>query len=216
MTELYGAYYGSSASPARFIRAVNTIAESNVHADSSQSLRYNPSIQADAEIFDEYSYSMSDRYPQILTAILVDEAFPAARSLLGVTLHSLQKFYAHSTWVEQGNTNILPDLGLPGFPGFDDPAQPDEDVCTPCPAAQGECRDNVVAGAGLTTGFYTYKEELAVDYLVPKPATGGKCSHGGVLDDTAGETPIGGINKDTASPCFSPHYYLHDKAAELA
>ncbi|XP_064098435.1 von Willebrand factor A domain-containing protein 7-like [Macrobrachium nipponense] len=216
LTELYAAYYGSSASPARFIRAVNTIAESNVHADSSTSLRYNPSIQADAEIFDDYTYSMSDRYPQILTAILVDEAFPAARSLLGVTLHSLQKFYAHSTWVEQGNTDIVPDLGLPGFPGFDDPAQPDEDVCTPCPSAQGGCRDNVVAGAGLTTGYYSYKDELAVDYLVPKPATGGKCSHGGVLDDTAGEAPVGGINKDTASPCFSPHYYLHDQAAELA
>ncbi|XP_064098255.1 von Willebrand factor A domain-containing protein 7-like [Macrobrachium nipponense] len=216
LTELYHAYYGSSASPARFIRAVNTIAESNVHADSSTTLRYNPSIQADAEIFDEYSYSMSDRYPQILTAILVDEAFPAARSLLGVTLHSLQKFYAHSTWVEQGNTDIVPDLGLPGFSGFDDPAQPDEDVCTPCPSAQGECRGNVLSGAGLTTGYYTYVDALATDYLVPKPTTGGKCSHGGVLDDTAGEAPVGGINKDTASPCFSPHYYLHNEAAELA
>ncbi|XP_066988302.1 uncharacterized protein [Macrobrachium rosenbergii] len=218
LTELYHAYYGSSASPARFIRAVNTIAESNVHADSSKSLRYNPSIQADAEIFDEYSYSMSDRYPQILTAILVDEAFPAARSLLGVTLHSLQKFLTHSTpGLEQGKQfNILPDLGLPGFPGFDDPAQPDEDVCTPCPSAHGECRGNVVSGAGLTTGYYSYVDALATDYLVPKPTTGGKCSHGGVLDDTAGEAPVGGINKDTASPCFSPHYYLHDKAAELA
>ncbi|XP_068237397.1 von Willebrand factor A domain-containing protein 7-like [Palaemon carinicauda] len=216
LTELYHAYYGAQASPARFIRAVNTIAESNVHADSSKSLRYDPNIQADAEIFDEYSYSMSDRYPQILTSILLDEAFPAARSLLGVTLHSLQKFYAHSTWVEQGNVDILADLGLPGFPGFDDPAEPGEDVCTPCPDAHGDCRDNVILGAGLTTGYYSYEDALAVDYLVPKPATGGKCSHGGVLDNTADESPIGGINKDTASPCFSPHYYLHDEAAELA
>ncbi|KAK7027490.1 hypothetical protein SK128_004442 [Halocaridina rubra] len=39
LTELYHAYYGEAASPARFIRAVNTIAGANVKADSSPNLR---------------------------------------------------------------------------------------------------------------------------------------------------------------------------------
>lgn len=216
LTQIYHAYYGDHTSPARFINAVNTIAASNVNADSAAHLRYDPLIQADAEVFDEYQYGMADRYPQILTSILQDDAYSTARSLLGLSLHSLQKFYAHSTWIEQGNIDILKDLGFPSFPGFDSPAGPDEAVCTPCSSDQGECTGNVISGAGLTTGFYTYTEDAAMDYLVSKPSFGGKCSHGGVLDESSSSPAEGGINKDTASPCFSPHHYLHQQAAELA
>ncbi|KAK7027488.1 Von Willebrand factor A domain containing 7 [Halocaridina rubra] len=44
----------------------------------------------------------------------------------------------------------------------------------------------------------------------------GKCSHGGALDESAATPAEGGINKDTASPCFSPHHHLHAQATELA
>ncbi|MEQ2167580.1 hypothetical protein GOODEAATRI_005490 [Goodea atripinnis] len=44
----------------------------------------------------------------------------------------------------------------------------------------------------------------------------GKCSHGGPLDNSRHLSAKGGINKDTTSPMFSPHHYLHEEAAALA
>uniref|UniRef100_A0A3B5B2R2 von Willebrand factor A domain containing 7 n=1 Tax=Stegastes partitus TaxID=144197 RepID=A0A3B5B2R2_9TELE len=43
-----------------------------------------------------------------------------------------------------------------------------------------------------------------------------KCSHGGILDSSRNLGAKGGINKDSTSPLFSPHHYLHVKAATLA
>lgn len=40
LTELYRAYYGASSSPVRFIKAVNSVAASNVKADSVRQLRW--------------------------------------------------------------------------------------------------------------------------------------------------------------------------------
>ncbi|XP_042873279.1 von Willebrand factor A domain-containing protein 7-like [Penaeus japonicus] len=215
LTELYRAYYGVSSSPVRFIKAVNSIAASNVKADSVRQLRFDPALNVDGERLDDTQETLADRYPQLLTSILQDEAYPAARSLLGLSLHTLQKFYSHSTWIEQGNDGILAGLGFPGF-AFNATAGPGEAVCTPCSNAQGPCTGNVVSGGGLTTGYYQYVEEAANGFLVPKPSSEGKCSHGGVLDDSSSVPAEGGINKDTASPCFSPHYHLHEQAVELA
>lgn len=44
----------------------------------------------------------------------------------------------------------------------------------------------------------------------------GKCSHGGLLDRSRFLEAKGGINKDSTSPLFSPHHYLHVEAATLA
>lgn len=44
----------------------------------------------------------------------------------------------------------------------------------------------------------------------------GKCSHGGILDQSRSLEAKGGINKDSGSPLFSPHHYLHQEAARLA
>uniref|UniRef100_A0A8C9UZQ0 von Willebrand factor A domain containing 7 n=1 Tax=Scleropages formosus TaxID=113540 RepID=A0A8C9UZQ0_SCLFO len=44
----------------------------------------------------------------------------------------------------------------------------------------------------------------------------GKCSHGGLLDSSRHREAKGGINKDSTSPLFSPHHYLHAEAARLA
>lgn len=44
----------------------------------------------------------------------------------------------------------------------------------------------------------------------------GKCSHGGILDSSRHQGARGGINKDSTSPLFSPHYHLHAEAAHLA
>ncbi|CAL4114738.1 unnamed protein product, partial [Meganyctiphanes norvegica] len=206
---------GKSGLLVRISQTSGPIRQSKISNRLTQTLKYDPEIQVDAEDLIDVQQRLEDRYPKLLTAILEDEAFPAARSFLGTSLHSIQKFYAHSTWLEQGNQDILENLGLPGFT-FDNLAEEQEDVCVPCTDSQGNCMGNVVQGSGLTTGYYTYTALDSGSFLVPKPSTGGKCSHGGVLDDTADEAPKGGINKDTSSPCFSPHNHLHEQAVEQA
>uniref|UniRef100_A0A665V1Y3 von Willebrand factor A domain containing 7 n=1 Tax=Echeneis naucrates TaxID=173247 RepID=A0A665V1Y3_ECHNA len=57
----------------------------------------------------------------------------------------------------------------------------------------------------LTTGYFST--------FPPKPW--GKCSHGGILDSSRHLGAMGGINKDSTSPLFSPHHYLHQEAATL-
>ncbi|XP_063588366.1 von Willebrand factor A domain-containing protein 7-like isoform X2 [Penaeus indicus] len=215
LTELYHAYYGSTSSPTRFIKAVNSIAASNVRADSSAQLRYDPAIQADGESLEELQAMLIARYPQILTSILHDESYSAARALLGTSYHSIQKFYSHSTWIEQGNVGILEGLGIPGS-DLGDLAGESDNVCTSCASPQGECSANILLGSGLSTGYYEYEDEVGASFMIPKPPTGGKCSHGGALDLSAYQPAEGGINKDTTSPCFSPHFYLHADAAEMA
>ncbi|KAK8405077.1 hypothetical protein O3P69_001568 [Scylla paramamosain] len=215
LSQLFHLYYGSTASPTRFIKAVNSIAMSNINTDSSYKLRYDPELHSDAERLNNTHQELSERFPQILSSILIQESYAGARSLLGTSLHSIQDFYSHSTWIEQGNKAILSGLGLPGY-DLGTVAGPSEDVCTPCPSPQGTCTGNVKVGAGLTSGYYTYYTEMGKDDLIPKPTTGGKCSHGGSQDESSLKPAVGGINKDTPYSCFSPHHYLHDQAAELA
>lgn len=213
LTQLFHAYYGDISSPTRFIKAVNSIVDANIQADSSSQYRYDPAIQGDGEQLAQVQARLTTRYPQIMTAILSEEAYPAARSLLGTTLHSIQKFYSHSTWIEQGHESILEELGIPG--NTLDGLAGEEDVCTTCDDIKG-CPGNVIEGAGLSSGYYTYPDDIASSYLISKPDTGGKCSHGGVLDTSRVLPAVGGINKDTAYPCFSPHYDLHLTAVNLA
>ena len=97
--------------------------------------RYDPALHTDGEKLDAMQKKLTTRYPQILSSILIQEAYSSARFLLGSSLHSIQDFYSHSTWVEQGNTNILTGLGLPGY-DLENLAGPAEDVCTPCPFPQ--------------------------------------------------------------------------------
>ncbi|KAG0719672.1 von Willebrand factor A domain-containing protein 7 [Chionoecetes opilio] len=215
LSQLFHLYYGTNASPTRFIKAVNSIAIANINSDSSQQFRYDPALHSDGEKLDATQKKLTKRYPQILSSILIQESYSAARSLLGSSLHSVQDFYSHSTWVEQGNTGILKGLGLPGY-DLGTLAGSTEDVCTPCPGPQGSCTGNVKSGAGLSSGYYTYDTEMGKDFLVPKPTSGGKCSHGGSQDDSSYQPAQGGINKDTPFPCFSPHHHLHEEAAELA
>ena len=115
------------------VKIDSTSETNNYHIDDA--FRYDPALHSDGEKLDVMQKKLTTRYPQILSSILIQEAYSAARSLLGSSLHSVQDFYSHSTWVEQGHTNILAGLGLPGY-DLGTLAGPAEDVCTPCPSPQ--------------------------------------------------------------------------------
>lgn len=70
-----------------------------------------------------------------------------------------------------------------------------------------------------------FNAECLMDFYMSKSDLGfirfsnffsGKCSHGGILDSSRYMGAKGGINKDSTSPVFSPHHYLHVEAATLA
>lgn len=65
----------------------------------------------------------------------------------------------------------------------------------------------------LTSGYYTGSHYFNRQIIV-KPR--GKCSHGGFLDSTSDLSASGGINKDSPNEKWSPHYYHHSMAAQMA
>nr|DBA20551.1 TPA: hypothetical protein GDO54_017316 [Pyxicephalus adspersus] len=83
-----------------------------------------------------------------------------------------------------------------------------DQTCTDC--TDMSCQNNIVSSIQkrhlLTSGYYGETPE--------KPQ--GKCSHGGPFDYSKEFSAKGGINKDTATPLFSPHHFLHEQAAQLA
>ncbi|XP_029003260.1 von Willebrand factor A domain-containing protein 7-like isoform X2 [Betta splendens] len=140
-----------------------------------------------------------------LKASVKMENFFIGRWNLGVICHTLQDFYSHSNWVELGRTSpysalIRADQALQNLTG------PNTPTCRNC--AGGSCDDNLLPEllqqGLLTTGYFN-------PFFSSKPA--GKCSHGGLSDQTSRRDPVGGINKDHSG---SSHGWLHQRAADLA
>jgi hypothetical protein len=74
-----------------------------------------------------------------------------------------------------------------------------------------DCTDNILSDInkqGLLTSGYMSNQFTANNEPVIKPTNVEKCSHGSVMDATAHQVAIGGINKDTMTPMYSPHYHL--------
>ncbi|MPC19373.1 von Willebrand factor A domain-containing protein 7 [Portunus trituberculatus] len=127
----------------------------------------------------------------------------------------IKDFYSQSTWIELGRNSILEGLGLPGA-DIGEVAGPGDATCTDCASASGACTGNVIPTGRLSSGYYEYTAVGADDFIVPKPDGAGKCSHGGPQDASAAKAAVGGINKESTSPCFSPHHHLHQQAVDLA
>jgi len=155
----------------------------------------------------------------------------AARAYLGAATHAIQDFYAHSNWVEMGNSSPYGNLGRAELgTGFDpnSVAGKNEATCNNC----DKCRncDNNVIRAKLTTAYYgTYPWST-------KP--NGKCSHGAkarvisvpnptgigpaaftkvIHPDMTEDSPAkGGISKDSLSCEDAPHAAQHRDAARVA
>ena len=63
-------------------------------------------------------------------------------------------------------------------------------------------RDEINRQGLLTSGYVSNPTSSG------KPTDVEKCSHGSVMDSTSHQVPVGGINKDTMTPVYSPHYHL--------
>jgi hypothetical protein len=103
-----------------------------------------------------------------------------------------QKFYSHTSWIESGKTAIA-DLLNPGIPVAANTTNTCDNTCV------DDCTNNIITNE-LTSGYFPFHN--------PED---NKCFHGGSNDDV-----YSGINKDTTSACYSPHYTLHKAAADMA
>ncbi|XP_067450315.1 von Willebrand factor A domain-containing protein 7 [Thunnus thynnus] len=193
-----------------FWRAVGEVVKSNTDMDFLSSTRSNPVYHFDSERVNSAMLMLRKFWVQTLLSVWANE-YQSARHSLGQLFHSLQDFYSHSNWVEMGQRSIYLHLLQPDEPPIP-VAQEDTPTCMEC--FSFTCRDNLLPSLTnternsqlLTTGYFSNSP--------PKPQ--GKCSHGGILDRSRYMGAKGGINKDSNSPVFSPHHYLHVEAATLA
>ncbi|CAF4766806.1 unnamed protein product [Rotaria sp. Silwood1] len=160
-----------------------------------------------------------------------------ARESLGRLLHTLQDFYSHSNWIEMGKTNINNFIGvrenIGSVAGRNQPTCTKngctrvEKKCTlwqhatfrTCPLVYYDCKNNILPQINkkklLTSGYLFNQSNENYDPL-NKPTNVEKCSHGGVIDDSAQVPAVGGINKDSNTLILSPHSNLHFNAVDLA
>ncbi|XP_034723657.1 von Willebrand factor A domain-containing protein 7-like [Etheostoma cragini] len=193
-----------------FWRAVGEVVKSNAAMDFLSSTRSNPVYHFDSDHVDSAIGMLRQIWTQTLLSVRAKE-YQSARHSLGQLFHSLQDFYSHSNWVEMGQRFIYLHLLHPEEPAIP-VAGVDTPTCMECFSAT--CRNNLLPRMTnrqqdtqlLTTGYFGTSP--------PKPQ--GKCSHGGILDSSRYKGAKGGINKDSTSPLFSPHHYLHVEAANLA
>ncbi|XP_028274813.1 von Willebrand factor A domain-containing protein 7 [Parambassis ranga] len=193
-----------------FWRAVGDVVKSNAAMDFLSSTRSDPVYHFDSERIDGAMVMLRQLWTQTVLSVRAKE-YQSARHSLGQLFHSLQDFYSHSNWVEMGQRSIYLHLLQP-----DEPAVPVAKEHTPTcmECFSTTCRNNLLPaltntqddGLLLTTGYFSTSP------LKPD----GKCSHGGILDSSRYMGAKGGINKDSTSPLFSPHHYLHVDAATLA
>ncbi|XP_061576207.1 von Willebrand factor A domain-containing protein 7 isoform X2 [Cololabis saira] len=193
-----------------FWRAVADVVSSNAAMDFLSSTRSDPVYHFDSERVEGAIGMLREFWTQTVLSVRAKE-YQSARYSLGQLLHSLQDFYSHSNWVEMGRSSIYLHLLQPEEPAIP-VAKEDKPTCMECFSAT--CRNNFLSALTntqedqqlLTTGYFST--------FPPKPH--GKCSHGGILDTGQHLSARGGINKDSTSPLFSPHHYLHVEAATLA
>ncbi|XP_075042709.1 von Willebrand factor A domain-containing protein 7 [Mixophyes fleayi] len=204
--EILEAYYGGEVSLRQFRASMRQIVSANANMDFLNGTRNDPIRHFDSERV-RLGNSLLLRAREDLVRNLRAKEYEGARETLGQILHSLQDFYSHTNWVELGHTDVHPDLATPGR-DISSIAGVSDQTCTDC--TDVSCQNNIAAVIKkkhlLTSGYYGETPE--------KPQ--GKCSHGGPFDDSRLLSARGGINKDTATAMFSPHHFLHDKAAQLA
>ncbi|KAE9552515.1 hypothetical protein FO519_004257 [Halicephalobus sp. NKZ332] len=213
--------------------------------DLVDALKNNPTSHFDAEGFiSGANYNLILNRQSLFNSIKTangDDDLSSIRQTIGQSLHTVQDFYSHTNWVEMGMTVINSRIAEDNYLGIalNSPNNPACRQCTKSEMSGVEqsqlakiensvitsgllkligfsfdnvfvCRNNILINNTLTSGYYGTEQAVA-----PKPPW--KCSHGGGTDTTADNTTaLGGINKDSDSLVFSPHYYLHRPAADLS
>ncbi|MCJ8733135.1 hypothetical protein PDJAM_G00219630 [Pangasius djambal] len=192
-----------------FWKSMGEVVSANAAMDFLSSTRSDPVYHFDSERVEGSIEMMRDFWKQ---AVLLTKKkdYQGARHVLGQLLHGLQDFYSHSNWVEMGQSTEYLHLLHPKEPAVP-VASEDTPTCAACHrfSCYNNLLEELVRGPPeplLTTGYFS-------TYPV-KPT--GKCSHGGILDSSRHQAAEGGINKDSTSPLFSPHHFLHNEAAQLA
>ncbi|XP_066560124.1 von Willebrand factor A domain-containing protein 7 [Amia ocellicauda] len=206
--DLFRRFYGyeETVSCRQFWQAVGEVVQASANVDFDMSTKHKPQYHFDSERVQQAMELLQRHWKHIQDAMRAGD-HQGARKSLGQLLHSLQDFYSHSNWVEMGYRTINPHLL--SSQEYAPPVAPESmQTCRDCKGLL--CRNNILESINhnriLTTGY---------DGTDPKKPSG-KCSHGGVLDPSRSLSATGGINKDTTSIIFSPHYYLHEEAAHLA
>nr|XP_055030758.1 von Willebrand factor A domain-containing protein 7 [Misgurnus anguillicaudatus]XP_055030759.1 von Willebrand factor A domain-containing protein 7 [Misgurnus anguillicaudatus] len=191
-----------------FWHAVGDVARTNADMDFLSATRSDPIYHFDSERVTGATEMLREFWKQ--TVLLTkSKEYQGARQSLGQLFHSLQDFYSHSNWVEMGQKAIYLHLLHPEEPAVP-VASEDTPTCAEC--YRYSCYNNF-----LEQMIQQTKPLLTTGYFSSFPAKPpGKCSHGGILDSSRHQGAAGGINKDSTSPLFSPHHYLHKEAAHLA
>ena len=211
-------YYGFDDKKRRndFKDAVKTVQKANENTDLGKE-KHLAAAHFDSEQFASGQDRLIALRQSVVSSIQAGD-YDAARKDTGRMFHTLQDFYSHSSWVENGNQDPNPVLGQPNE-RIENVASPTQQTCTDCKKKLGhyECIDNIeksLIDNGILTSGYGATQTDYDGNVIEK--TDGKCSHGGILDSKQDKPARGGINKDSPYNLNSPHYYLYDEAAALA
>ncbi|XP_078665591.1 von Willebrand factor A domain-containing protein 7-like [Branchiostoma floridae x Branchiostoma belcheri] len=212
-TTLFTAYYGEVTSAAKLQSAITEIIDANSRVDSDY--LSNAEYHVSGEEIQAANILLITQRNSILEILSGTRPnFEAARAMIGVYLHILQDFYSNTNWVELEGGVPYEDLGLEDKalrPVATNPAIP---TCQDCsPSGVLVCQYNILLQHLLTSGYKSGQSKAKPSAI---SGTTGKCSHGGLMDDSRLTVPTGGINKETSDPSLSPHHYLHEQAKQAA
>jgi len=173
-------------------RALEEVAQANEDTDDlSSAALFHPERHFTNERFLEGTTELINQRRRVISSVATPDK-PAdgrtARQALGRALHSIQDFYSHSNWVEQGKSSPI------GSFGTDTTGNPPATLAA-CPANGNTLGPN--GGGGDTSGYY-------VGVLGCGSIPAGKCWHGNYTSSCPG------INKD------KPEFRNHGAARAVA
>ena len=217
-------------------KVIKSITIANANVDLTSEEEKLAEAHFDAEQFEDGQNRLI-MLRQNAVILIKNKNYKLARQETGRMLHTLQDFYSHSNWLENGNLDIYRVLGRVNQTPLPI-ADPNSQTCTDCEEIGTissivgwfntkmagssakkvyRCSDNLHSSLKrkglLTSGYYSGSHDRN---NIPIKKQGGKCSHGGFLDSTSDSYAKGGINKDSLIEKWSPHYKQHIEAAKMA
>jgi len=171
-------------------RALEEVAQANEDTDDlSSAALFHPERHFTNERFLEGTTELINQRRRVISSVTASPADGrTGRQALGRALHSIQDFYSHSNWVEQGKSSPI------GSFGTGTTANPPAALAA-CPANGNTLGPN--GGGGDTSGYY-------VGVLGCGSIPAGKCWHGNYTSSCPG------INKD------KPEFRNHGAARAVA